>query len=202
MCLPGLLIKYIAQKVFKHLDQWYKIHGFESIYLIFVFDGRIDKCKVGRNIEHDSRQKELEKIRRRMLAADQDPDPKDVKRFRKLYRKSMRPNGQLVTDVLAWIKEKENLCAFGAPWQADAQMVSLFRQFSWFQGIISDDSDNFTMHVTDWHSGYSTCSNKKYRSVVRNKTKTAFMGKMSKDERSVCVCLFVFIYLYAHLLHS
>ena len=48
----------------------------------------------------------------------------------------MRPNGQLVSDLAAWIKKKRNFTMFGAPWQADAQMVYLYRRYKWIQGII------------------------------------------------------------------
>ena len=57
-------------------------------------------------------------------------------RFWKLKRRSMRPNGQLVSDLAAWIKTKRNFTMFGAPWQADAQMVYLYRKYKWIQGII------------------------------------------------------------------
>ena len=53
-----------------------------------------------------------------------------------MRRQSTRPNGQLVADVVAWIRQKENVTAFGAPWQADAQMVYMYNKFKWIEGII------------------------------------------------------------------
>ena len=60
-------------------------------------------------------------------------------RYNKLKRLSTRPNAQLVADLVAWINEKERFTAFGAPWQADAQMVYMYRRFSWIEGIIRLD---------------------------------------------------------------
>ena len=57
-------------------------------------------------------------------------------RFRKLQRMAMRPNGQLVADLVAWIETKPHFAVFGAPWQADAQMMHLYKKFSWIEGII------------------------------------------------------------------
>ena len=53
-----------------------------------------------------------------------------------MQRTSMRPNGQLVADLVAWIETKPNFAVFGAPWQADAQMIHLWKKFKWIEGII------------------------------------------------------------------
>ena len=100
------------------------------------------------------------------------------------YLCSNRPNGQLVTDVVAWTQKKKNFTVFGVPWQADAQLCSFYNKLSWVQhssyiipatytpaslihslslclcvcvslshtqvkGVISEDSDNWTMGVAD-----------------------------------------------------
>lgn len=41
-----------------------------------------------------------------------------------------------MADLTAWIAQKDNMCVFGAPWQADAQMVYLYNKYSWIEGII------------------------------------------------------------------
>ena len=41
----------------------------------------------------------------------------------------------------------------------------------------------WVMGVREWHAGYSTCSTKKYRHVVGNRTKDPFLGKMPTAER-------------------
>ena len=95
-----------------------------------------------------------------------------------------RPNGQLVSDFVAWCETKDNFTVFGAPFQADAQLIYLAAK-KWVQGIISDDGDIWAMgrKVKEWHSGYSTFSTKKYRHVINNKTKSRFLGKMHTAER-------------------
>ena len=83
-----------------------------------------------------------------------------------------------MADLTAWIAQKDNMCVFGAPWQADAQMVYLYNKYSWIEGIIryvcvcvcvcvsarvcvymlctcvlcSEDSDMFVMGVDNWHT--------------------------------------------------
>ena len=47
----------------------------------------------------------------------------------------------------------------------------------------SEDSDMWAMGVREWHAGYCTCSTKKYRHVIGNKTKVPFLGKMDTRER-------------------
>ena len=52
------------------------------------------------------------------------------------------PNGQIIADFVAWCDIKENMTVFGAPWQADAQLIFLARKYrKWIRGIISEDSD-------------------------------------------------------------
>ena len=66
-----------------------------------------------------------------------DQDPEDLKRFRKLQREAIRPNAQIISDFKAWAAAKTNFTVFGAPYQADAQMIYLLRKFSsWIQGGI------------------------------------------------------------------
>ena len=65
---------------------------------------------------------------------DQDPD--DLKQFRKLKRSAIRPNAQLISDLKAWVETKNNFTVFGAPYQADGQMMYLLSKFSWIKGII------------------------------------------------------------------
>ena len=66
-----------------------------------------------------------------------DQDPEDLKRFRKLQREAIRPNAQIISDFKAWTAGKINFTVFGAPYQADAQMIHLLRKFSgWIQGGI------------------------------------------------------------------
>ena len=66
-----------------------------------------------------------------------DVDPTDLKKYRKLQRISNRPNKQLISDLKAWCERKKNFTLFGAPWQADAQMLYLqFKFRSWITGII------------------------------------------------------------------
>ena len=93
-----------------------------------------------------------------------------VKRFRKLQRRSVRqviyvgnhhthptilafvvvvivfrPNGQIIADFVAWCETKTNFTVFGAPWQADTQMIYLVHKYRWIRGVISEDSDIFLM---------------------------------------------------------
>ena len=73
--------------------------------------------------------------RRALRTLDQDPE--DLKRFRKLQREAIRPNAQIISDFKAWTSSKKNFTVFGAPYQADAQMIYLLRKFSgWIQGVI------------------------------------------------------------------
>ena len=66
-----------------------------------------------------------------------DQDPEDLKRFRKLQREAIRPNAQIISDFKSWTSSKKNFTVFGAPYQADAQMIYLLRKFSgWIQGVI------------------------------------------------------------------
>ena len=97
-----------------------------------------------RNDTHNQRQVELKKLRQRLAKGVADktelkrydlanyrvrtqyPSHRSTffGRFRKLTRQSTRPNGQLVNDMLAWIKtKKKHITSFGAPWQADAQVM-------------------------------------------------------------------------------
>ena len=87
-----------------------------------------------------------------------------------------------------WCEKKTNFTVFGAPWQADAQILFLSWKFKWIEGYISDDSDFFLFAgelggIKEWHSGYSTLSTQNYRHVIKNKTKSRFLGKMSTQER-------------------
>ena len=67
-----------------------------------------------------------------------DQDPEDLKRFRKLQREAIRPNAQIISDFKSWTSSKKNFTVFGAPYQADAQMIYLLRKFSgWIQGGIT-----------------------------------------------------------------
>ena len=45
---------------------------------------------------------------------------------------------------MVWCKTKKNFTIFGAPWQADAQLINL-GELWWVQGIISEDGDVWTM---------------------------------------------------------
>ena len=79
---------------------------------------------------------ELKRLRHHFSNVGKDYDEADLKRFKKLSRRALRPDGQLLGDLVAWIEQKENMCIFGAPWQADAQMVFLYEKYGWIEGII------------------------------------------------------------------
>ena len=129
-------------------------------------------------------------------------------------RSAIRPNSQLLSDLKAWVETKKNFTVFGAPYQADAQMMYLMKKFRWIQGVIrcvcpcpcscvyvmcmlcvyvhvcvrtydSEDSDFWTMGAREWHAGYSTRSRKRYRHVIHNETKSRFVGEMPTAERLV-----------------
>ena len=51
-------------------------------------------------------------------------------------RSAIRPNSQLISDLKAWVQKKKNFTVFGAPYQADAQMMYLMKKFRWIQGVI------------------------------------------------------------------
>ena len=179
----------LCAQVFTYLERWCAKHNFgpdhvkkvPPIHSIFVVDGRIDPCKISRNKTHEKRQSELRQLRAKIMRNE--CLPTDIERFKKLQRQATRPNGQLVTDLVAWIATKPYFTVFGAPWQADAQLVYLYRRFKWIEGIISEDSDMWTMGVQNWHAGYATCSTSKYRHVLGNKTNAKFMGDMTIAER-------------------
>ena len=120
-----------------------------------------------------------------------------------------RPNGQLVGDFVAWCRTKTNFVVFGAPWQADAQLIFLYEKYKWIQGVISEDSDIWTMgkNVKEWHAGYSTCSTAKYRHCMTN-CKSVFLRQMSAKQRFlVLFCLLflsalIFAYVFLHVAGS
>ena len=49
--------------------------------------------------------------------------------------------------------------------------------------LCSEDSDMWIMGCDEWHSGYSTCSTKKYRHVISGRTRVKSLGKMTTAER-------------------
>ena len=131
--------------------------------MICVVDGMIDPCKICRNKIHNQKQQKLKELWQVIgkktpegtciiMIASPFPvssrfhytrtvhvrsDPEDLKRFRKLQREAIRPNAQIISDFKAWTAAKTNFTVFGAPYQADAQMIYLLRKFSsWIQGGI------------------------------------------------------------------
>ena len=49
--------------------------------------------------------------------------------------------------------------------------------------LCSEDSDLWIMGCDEWHSGYSTCSTKKYRHVISGRTRVGYLGNMTIAER-------------------
>ena len=75
--LPLHVCVFLVSQVFTYLERWSRAHKFEGsrqgdakkvepIYLIFVVDGRIDPCKRSRNYKHESNEKKLAALRRKI----------------------------------------------------------------------------------------------------------------------------------------
>ena len=72
------------------MDRWYQLHKFDEhveqgktvapVKLIFVFDGKIDACKIARNFSHDERQRQLDVIKREIVSTGQNASPSLINR--------------------------------------------------------------------------------------------------------------------------
>ena len=112
-----------------------------------------------RNLSHHQRQVDLKNLQRKIAGTrthcvDPDdlkrssniplhpasiPKPLTLNRFHKLARSATRSNGQLLADFIAsWVKLNPHyFCVFGAPFQADAQMIDLCRKYKrWIRGVM------------------------------------------------------------------
>ena len=114
--------------VYRYLDAWYKTHHFEKSVLVFVFDGR--RCP------HKTRN-----IRREQEIADARAEKDRATTFQgleKALRKLMTVDADMLFWVTKWVEKKENIFMFGAPYEADAQLVQLERQ-GVIDAIITND---------------------------------------------------------------
>ena len=132
---------------------YFCLHFYTSVFVSAPF-GLYITC---RNLSHHQRQVDLKNLQRKIAGTrthcvDPDdlkrssniplhpasiPKPLTLNRFHKLARSATRPNGQLLADFIAWVKLKPHFCVFGAPFQADAQMINLCRKYKrWIRGVM------------------------------------------------------------------
>ena len=101
------------------LDDWYKVHRFEQLgtKFVFVFDGH----ELGLKVQRRELRREQARRWRAVAAGAQTWQDYD-----KAMSKLARVNGHLIRAFCDWVRFKlprTNYCLFGAPFEADTQLV-------------------------------------------------------------------------------
>ena len=152
-----------TRAVRKYLDMWYASHRFaeRNVRLAFVVDGRRCAAKIAgyASRDHDADRESVEGARTRA-------------ELEKVLKSTCTVTAQLVLCVKGWAKQEhlvDRITFFGAPFEADAQMVAL-EQMGFVDYIISEDSDLFFYGAKTQFTGFKTCRTDKYRQLLKGET--------------------------------
>ena len=147
-------------------DEWYRVHQFESkgIKLVFVFDGRDCRLKRLRRLQRDEDTRKWQSV-----AAG----ARTWQELDKANAKLVRVNGHVVHAFCEWARSKiaeDKFCLFGAPFEADVQLVVLEKD-GYTDGSLTEDGDvYFYEGACNLYSGFNTRSTRKYRTII-NRTR-------------------------------
>ena len=156
------------------LDNWYRVHRFHGLNtkFVFVFDGHELGLKVRR------RELRREHVRRWRAAA---AAAQTWQEYDKAMSKLARVNGHLIRAFCDWVRSKlpaSRYCLFGAPFEADAQLV-YFERIGLTDGTLSCDSDIFFYEGSqNVFSGFNTRSTRKYRSITGRQTVDPYFSSL------------------------
>ena len=166
------------------LDDWYRAHRFDSLNLkfVFVFDGHELGLKVRR------RKLRRENISRWQAAA---ASAQTWQEFDKAMAKLATVNGHLIKAFCDWVRSKLPRCRyrlFGAPFEADAQLV-YFERIGLTDGTLSNDTDIFFYEESkNIFSGFNTRSTRKYRSVKNRETADEYFSSLRGEALRTLGC--------------
>lgn len=156
------------------LDHWRSVHKFEelNIKLAFVFDGRDKGLKRLRRL---ARQAAETKWNQSLLFSEtwQQAD--------KANANLARVNGHVIRAFCDWARDTlddDKYVLFGAPFEADAQLIYIERE-GFTNGSLSEDSDLFFIEGSkNIYSGFNTRSTKKYRVIINRNTVTPYLSQL------------------------
>ena len=177
-CLQRDPVASVQHVVAAFMDEWYNVHAFArlTIKLVFVFDGWELGLKRKRRAIREVMKRRLEA---KLAGAT------TWQEYDKVSAKLARVNGHLVKAFCDWARDKLSplsFCLFGAPFEADAQLVFL-EAHGFTNGTLSIDSDIFFYEGSEnIYSGFSTRSTKKYRSIVNRKTVDPYIASLSGEK--------------------
>ena len=154
-CTPPIPTK---KEVYAYMDSWYEAHDFSRCVLVFTFDGRRCPHKIRNTSSRDKRQAA---IRARDAATT-------YTELEKVLRELVTIDADILYWVQQWIKDShydKKVLTFGAPFEADAQMVRL-EQEGIVDGIVTDDVDAWFLGGNNIIKGFTTRKRGGYSAIL------------------------------------
>ena len=111
--------------------------------------------------------------------------------YDKAMVKLARVDGNLIKAFCDWVRSKlsrSRYSLFGAPFEADAQLV-YFERIGLTDGTLSNDTDiYFYEESSNIYSGFNTRSKRKYRSIVRRQTSDTYFSSLRGEALRALGC--------------
>ena len=166
------------------LDDWFSAHQFRRLQtkFVFVFDGHELGLKKKRR---ELRAEHVERWTAQAEAAT------SWEQYDKSMQKLARVNGHLLLAFCDWVRVKlppHMFCLFGAPFEADAQLVYLERA-GFTHGTLTNDSDIYFLEGSrNMYSGFNTRSTRKYRSIIDRATVDPYFSSLRGEALRTLGC--------------